>query len=68
VRGDCCGGLPSKFCSPRVICHGQHRFLGGGMGYLGFCYVESKSFEFRSEVSGGVGLVERSRCIFGQSS
>ncbi len=26
------------------------------MGYLGFCYVESKSFEFRSKVSGGVRL------------
>jgi len=34
------------------------------MGYLGFCYVESKSFEFRSEVSGGVQLAKRSRCIF----
>jgi hypothetical protein len=27
------------------------------MGYLGFCYVESKSFEFCSEVSEGVWAV-----------
>jgi hypothetical protein len=34
------------------------------MGYLGYCYVDSKSFEFRSEVSGGVRLAERSRHLF----
>jgi hypothetical protein len=34
------------------------------MGYLGYCYVDSKSFEFRSEVSGGVRLAERSRRLF----
>jgi hypothetical protein len=39
-------------------------FLGNGMGYLGYCYVDSKSFEFRSEVSGGVRLAERSRHLF----
>lgn len=33
------------------------------MGYLGFCYVDSKSFEFRSDVSGRVRLAERSRSI-----
>jgi hypothetical protein len=31
------------------------------MGYLGFFYVEAKSFEFRSKISGGVPLAERSR-------
>jgi hypothetical protein len=34
------------------------------MGYLEFCYVESKSFEFWSEVSGSVRLAEGSRGIF----
>jgi hypothetical protein len=34
------------------------------MGYLGFCYVDSKSFAFRSDVSSGVRLAERSRSIF----
>jgi hypothetical protein len=34
------------------------------MGYLGYCYVDSKSFEFRSEVSGGVRLAERTRNLF----
>jgi hypothetical protein len=34
------------------------------MGYLGYCYVVSKSFEFRFEVSGGVRLAERSRHLF----
>ena len=31
------------------------------MGYLGYIYVESKSFEVRSNVSGGVHLEERSK-------
>ena len=31
------------------------------MGYLGYVYVESKSFEFRSDVRGGVRLEERSK-------
>jgi hypothetical protein len=31
------------------------------MGYLGYFYVENKSFEFRSNVQGGVQLVEKSR-------
>jgi hypothetical protein len=31
------------------------------MGYLGYVYVESKSFEVRSNVRGGVRLEERSR-------
>jgi hypothetical protein len=34
------------------------------MGYLGFCDVDSKSFDFRFDVSGGVRLAERSRSIF----
>jgi hypothetical protein len=34
------------------------------MGYLGYCYVDSKSFEFKSEVSGEVRLAERSRHLF----
>jgi hypothetical protein len=34
------------------------------MGYLGFCYVDSKSFEFRSDVSSGVRQAKRSRSIF----
>jgi hypothetical protein len=34
------------------------------MGYLGYCYVDSKSFEFWSEVSGRVRLAERSRRVF----
>jgi hypothetical protein len=42
--------------------YGQH--LGDGMGYLSYCYVDLKSFEFRSEVSGGVRLAERSRHLF----
>jgi hypothetical protein len=44
--------------------HGEYHFLGIVMGYLGFCYVDSKSFEFRYDVSGGVRLAERSRSIF----
>jgi hypothetical protein len=35
--------------------------LIGGMGYLGYFYVENKSFEFRSNVQGGVQLAEKSR-------
>jgi hypothetical protein len=35
--------------------------LIGEMGYLGYFYVENKSFEFRSNVQGGVQLVEKSR-------
>ena len=31
------------------------------MGYLGYVYVESKSFEIRSDVRGGVCLEERSK-------
>jgi hypothetical protein len=31
------------------------------MGYLGYVYVESKSFEIRSDVHGGVRLEERSK-------
>jgi hypothetical protein len=31
------------------------------MGYLGYFYVENKSFEFRSNVQGGVQLAEKSR-------
>ena len=31
------------------------------MGYLGYVYVESKSFDFRSNVPGGVRLEERSK-------
>lgn len=36
------------------------------MGYLGFFYVEAKSFEFRSDLRsmGGVRLVERRRGVF----
>jgi hypothetical protein len=34
------------------------------MGYLDYCYVDSKSFEFRFEVSGGVRLAERSGHLF----
>jgi hypothetical protein len=33
------------------------------MGYLGYVYVESKSFEFRSAVRGGVRLEERSKGV-----
>lgn len=53
----CCGGLPSEFCSPSA-CWGRE------MGYLEFFYVEAKSFEFQSEVSGGAQLVERSIGVF----
>jgi hypothetical protein len=35
--------------------------LIGVMGYLGYFYVENKSFEFRSNVQGGVQLAEKSR-------
>jgi hypothetical protein len=35
--------------------------LIGEMGYLGYFYVENKSFEFRSNVQGGVQLAEKSR-------
>jgi hypothetical protein len=45
-----------------VSFYGQH--LGDGMGYLCYCYVDSKSFEFRFEVSDGVRLAERSRHLF----
>ena len=31
------------------------------MGYLGYIYVESKSFKVRSDVHGGVHLGERSK-------
>ena len=31
------------------------------MGYLGYVYVERKSFEFRSDVCGGIRLEERSK-------
>jgi hypothetical protein len=31
------------------------------MGYLGYFYVETKSFEFHSNVQGGVQLAEKSR-------
>jgi hypothetical protein len=35
------------------------------MGYLGYFYIETKSYEIRFRVgNGGVGLVERSRGIF----
>lgn len=35
------------------------------MGYLGYFYIETKSYEIRFQVgNGGVGLVERSRGIF----
>jgi hypothetical protein len=33
------------------------------MGYLGYVYVESKSFEVRSDVRGGVRLEERSKGV-----
>jgi hypothetical protein len=33
----------------------------GDMGYLGYFYVETKAFEFRSNVQGGVQLEEKSR-------
>ena len=36
-------------------------FLIGGMGYLGYFYVETKAFEIRSNVQGGVQLAEKSR-------
>jgi hypothetical protein len=38
--------------------------LGTLLAILAICYVDSKSFGFRSEVSGGVRLVERSRHLF----
>jgi hypothetical protein len=31
------------------------------MGYIGYVYVESKAFEFRSDVRGGVRFEERSK-------
>jgi hypothetical protein len=37
------------------------RFLQASMGYLGYVYVESKSFEVRSNVHRGVHLEERSK-------
>jgi hypothetical protein len=33
------------------------------MGYLGFFYVESKSFEIWSDVNGGVQMAEQSRGV-----
>jgi hypothetical protein len=33
------------------------------MGYVGYFYVDSKSFEFRFDVRGGVQLVERSKGV-----
>jgi hypothetical protein len=33
------------------------------MGYLGYVYVDSKSFEVRSDVRGGVRLEERSKGV-----
>jgi hypothetical protein len=35
--------------------------LVGGMGYLGYFYVDSKAFEIRSNVQGGVQLAENRR-------
>jgi hypothetical protein len=34
--------------------------LIGEMGYLGYFYVETKAFEIRSNVQGGVLLAEKS--------
>ena len=35
--------------------------LKGEMGYLGYFYVETKSFEIRSNVEGAVQLAKKSR-------
>jgi organic hydroperoxide reductase OsmC/OhrA len=37
------------------------KFSACFMGYLGYVYMESKSFEIRSDVRGGVRLEERSK-------
>lgn len=52
----------SEVCQQNLVHPSAHRIRV--MGYLGFFYVEAKSFEFRSEISGGVRLAERSRGVF----
>ena len=34
------------------------------MGYIGYFYVEKKSFEFKSKVKGGVCLAEKSKGVY----
>jgi hypothetical protein len=44
-----------------LILGSDFKFSACFIGYLGYVYVESKSFEIRSDVRGGVRLEERSK-------